>query len=104
LKEDISKVLVVFPEEWSRSKKQYVRLTLAAGDEGKSTTTTTSRVWLGRKYDFSPNGSKAEVEYGEDDITKLESAPDTSTLQVRSDLGVFRFEKKNGKWMQISEE
>jgi hypothetical protein len=94
LREDISKVLVVFPEEWRRSKKQYVRL-VSKG--------STRPIWLGRKCNFSPNGNKAKIEYGEDDIRKLESAPDFSILQIRSDSGAFKFEKKNGKWIQAFE-
>jgi hypothetical protein len=101
LNEDISKVLAVFPEAWSRSKKQYVMLKPL--EEGQKSTTT-SPVWLGHKYDFSPNGNKAKVEYNEADIRKLETAPDSSILRVRSDRGVYNFEKTNGKWVQVTEE
>ncbi|MDH2900495.1 MAG: hypothetical protein PXY39_05945 [archaeon] len=100
MNEDISKVLAVFPEAWSRSKKQYVMLKPL--EEGQKSTTT-SPVWLGHKYDFSPNGNKAKVEYSEADIRKLETAPDSSMLRVRSDRGVYNFEKTNGKWVQVTE-
>jgi hypothetical protein len=99
LRKDISKVLAVFPEAWSRSKKQYVML-----KPPKEGTTTKSPIWLGRKYDFSPNGNKAKVEYTEDDIRKLETAPDSSTLQVRNDRAAYRFKKTNGKWVQVTDE
>ena len=100
MNQDIAKVLVVFPEAWSRSKRQYVRLTSKPLAENKSTSTE----WLGHKYDFSPNRNKAKIQYGDDDIKKLETAPDSSILQVRSDRGVFKFEKTNGKWVQMTEE
>ncbi len=98
LKEDIAKVLVVFPEMWSRSKRQYVRLVPKALKDQSN-----SPLWLGHKYDFSPNRNKAKIGYDDDDIRKLESAPDFSFLQVRSDRGEFRFEKKNEKWVQTGE-
>ncbi len=60
-------------------------------------------VWIGRKSAFSPNGNKAKIDYGEEDIRKLESAPDLSILEVRSDHGQFRFVKQNGKWAQVGE-
>jgi len=100
LNQDITKVLVVFPEAWSRSKRQYVRLTPKPLAENKST----SVEWLGHKHDFSLNRTKAKIEYGEEDIRKLETAPDFSILQVRSDRGVYKFEKTNGKWVQTTEE
>ncbi|MHB8568508.1 MAG: hypothetical protein ACYC7D_15310 [Nitrososphaerales archaeon] len=96
LNQDIVKVLVVFPENWSRSKRQYVRLTSGPRAENKSTSTE----WLGQKYDFSLNRNKAKIQYGDDDVRKLETAPDSSILQVRNDRGVFKFEKTNGKWVQ----
>lgn len=102
MNEDISKVLAVFPEAWSRSKKQYVMLKNL--EEGQKSTTTSSPIWLGRKYDFSANGNKAKVEYSEYDIRKLETAPDSSVLRIRSDRGVYKFEKTNGKWVQVTEE
>jgi hypothetical protein len=100
LNEDVANVLVVFPEAWKRSKRQYVMLTSKPIADNKSTTT----FWLGRKFDFSPNRSKAKIEYSEDDLRKLESAPDFSTLRARSDRGEYRFEKTNGKWVQKTEE
>jgi len=100
LNEDVEKVLVVFPEAWSRSKRQYVRLTSKPLEENKSTSTE----WLGHKHDFSLNRNKAKIEYGEDDIRKLETAADSAILQVRSDRGVYKFEKTNGKWVQMTEE
>lgn len=96
MKEDISSILVQLPEEWSRSKKQYARLSIG-GDESKEP------VWLGRKYDFSSNGNKARVEYTDADIAKIDQAPDGSVVQVRNNKGVFRFQKKNGKWQLIPE-
>lgn len=96
MKEDIAKVLVVFPESWSRSKREYVKL-VSKGSPG-------GLIWLGRKYDFSPNGNKAKINYDEEDIKKLESAPDLSTLQIRGDRGEFSFEKQNGKWVKVEGE
>ncbi len=100
LNKDITKVLVVFPEAWSRSKRQYVRLTSKPTADNKSTSTD----WLGHKYDFSHNRNKAKIEYGEDDVRKLETAADSSILRVRSDRGEYKFEKTNGKWVQMVEE
>ncbi|MGI0091252.1 MAG: hypothetical protein ACREBS_06045 [Nitrososphaerales archaeon] len=99
LRGDISKILVVLPETWSRSKRQYVRLVPKDSASGKSS----SPVWIGRKYDFSPNGSKAKIEYGEDDIRKLEGAADSSIIQVKNDRGIYTFEKSNGEWIQVTE-
>jgi hypothetical protein len=99
LNEDVAKVLVVFPEAWRRSRRQYVRLTSKPIAGNKSS----SIYWLGRKFDFSPNRSKSKIEYDEDDLRKLESAPESSILQVRSERGVYKFEKTNGKWVQITE-
>ncbi|MHB1869221.1 MAG: hypothetical protein ACYCPP_09820 [Nitrososphaerales archaeon] len=101
MNEDITMILTVVPETWSRSKRQYVRLMSKPLEENK---TSTSPIWLGRKYDFSPNGNKAKIEYGDDDIRKLESAPDFSILQVRNDKRGYRFEKVNGKWVQVTED
>ncbi|MGH2639541.1 MAG: hypothetical protein ACRDF4_09720 [Rhabdochlamydiaceae bacterium] len=102
MNEDVAKVLVVFPEAWSRSKRQYVRLTSSKPAAEKKSITSTD--WLGRKSDFSLKRNKAKIEYDEDDIRKLEAAPEASILQVRSDRGVYKFEKTNGKWVQMTEE
>jgi hypothetical protein len=93
--DDISKILVLFPEEWRRSKKQYVRLTHP--DQSKNP------IWLGQKHDYSLTGSKARVEYSESEIELLQNAPERSTLQVRNDKGEYKFEKKNGKWVPKDE-
>ena len=100
MKEDMARVLVVFPESWSRPKREYVKLVSRGSEPGSSN----SLIWLGRKSDFSPNGNKAKINYDEEDIRKLDSAPDLSVLQIRSDRGEFSFEKQNGKWVKVEGE
>jgi hypothetical protein len=94
--DDVSKILVLLPEEWNRSKKQYVRLSLGGN-------TSNEPIWLGQKHDFSTNGNKARVDYSEQDISKLEEAPEDSIVQLRNNKGVYKFRKKNGKWEPVSE-
>jgi hypothetical protein len=89
--DQISKLLVLFPEQWRRSKKQYVRLAYPGRNNYPK--------WLGRKYEYSLNRSKAKVEYGDPDLKLIEDAPDYSTLQIRNDKGEYKFEKKDGKWL-----
>jgi len=101
VKEDIAKVLVTFPESWSRSKREYVKLVVSKKPE--SSFLDKDLIWIGRKSAFSPNGNKAKIDYDEEDIRKLETAPDLSMLQVRSDRGEFRFQKQNGKWARVGE-
>jgi hypothetical protein len=102
LNENIAKVLVVFPEVWTRSKRQYVKLSVGSS-ESRNSEKTKESLWLGRKYDFSANGSRAKVEYDQDDIEKLENAPDSSILYVRNDKREYKFEKINGKWIGLVE-
>jgi hypothetical protein len=94
LKEDISRVLAFLPEEWNRSKKQYARLS-SSGSEKPD--------WLGRKYDFSQTGGKAKIEYTDEDVGKLENASESSVLQIRNDSGVFSFERRDGKWIPVTD-
>lgn len=101
LSEDVSRVLIALPEAWTRSKRQYVRLIPKGSTTNDEVKKFDSPVWLGRKYDFSPNGAKAKIDYGDDDIWKLTSAPDSSILQIRSDRGQCRFEKISGRWVRI---
>jgi len=92
--DDIENMLIVFPEGWNRSKRQYVRLSRKNEEYGSTT------FWIGRKYDYSLNGNKAKIEYSEEDIQKLRGAPDASLLYIRNNRGESKFEKRNGKWIQ----
>ena len=95
LKEDIAKVLVVFPESWSRSKREYVKLV--------SKDSANNVIWMGRKSDFALSGNKARINYDAEDIRKLESVPDLSTLQIRSDRGYSISRSKMGNGLKLKE-
>jgi hypothetical protein len=80
-----------------------VKLVISKKESDSSSPLDNNLIWIGHKSDFSPNGNKAKINYDEEDVRRLETAPDLSILQVRNDSGQFRFEKQNGKWAQVGE-
>jgi hypothetical protein len=69
-----------------------------------SSSPSDSPIWIGRKSSFSLNRTRAKISYDEEDIKKLESAPDSSILQVRSSKReFFKFQKQNDRWILVGD-